>query len=238
MVGRAGAEQSAPGFIVTGYANPVRLTTSLIGVSGGGIPDDEDHTMNTSIAFSSDSPKVFFKDGRLVTTSQSVADYFDKQHKHVLAKIDALDCSPEFSSANFSADVQTIEVGNGAERESRCYLITKDGFMFLVMGFTGKKAARLKEAYIAKFNAMEAELRNHAPTATRYGNYAVITYFENGRPMASRPLMPDEVVMNPDSCLEHVMRCGFVVIPAAEAGNLTLDELCEMVNRTKRLRRH
>ncbi|BDY94552.1 hypothetical protein MUTS15_32090 [Escherichia coli] len=101
--------------------------------------------MNTAITFSNESPKVFFKDGRLVTTSQAVADYFDKQHKHVLAKIDTLDCSPEFTSANFSADVQTVEIGNGAERESRCYLITKDGFMFLVMGFTGKKAARLKK---------------------------------------------------------------------------------------------
>ncbi|WP_252837635.1 Rha family transcriptional regulator [Shigella sonnei] len=110
-------------------------------------------------------PKVFFKDGRLVTTSQAVADYFDKQHKHVLAKIDTLDCSPEFTSANFSADVQTVEIGNGAERESRCYLITKDGFMFLVMGFTGKKAARLKEAYIEKFNAMEEELHKRPPAA-------------------------------------------------------------------------
>ncbi|SQD11465.1 Rha family phage regulatory protein [Escherichia coli] len=59
--------------------------------------------MNTAITFSNESPKVFFKDGRLVTTSQAVADYFDKQHKHVLAKIDTLDCSPEFTSANFSA---------------------------------------------------------------------------------------------------------------------------------------
>lgn len=96
-------------------------------------------TYEYSYNFSNESPKVFFKDGRLVTTSQAVADYFDKQHKHVLAKIDTLDCSPEFTSANFSADVQTVEIGNGAERESRCYLITKDGFMFLVMGFTGKK---------------------------------------------------------------------------------------------------
>ncbi|WP_146756162.1 Rha family transcriptional regulator, partial [Shigella sonnei] len=121
--------------------------------------------MNTAITFSNESPKVFFKDGRLVTTSQAVADYFDKQHKHVLAKIDTLDCSPEFTSANFSADVQTVEIGNGAERESRCYLITKDGFMFLVMGFTGKKAARLKEAYIEKFNAMEEELHKRPPAA-------------------------------------------------------------------------
>ncbi|ECF2366556.1 immunity protein [Salmonella enterica subsp. enterica serovar Mountpleasant] len=35
MVGRAGAEQSAPGSMLTGYANPVRLTTSAIGVSCG-----------------------------------------------------------------------------------------------------------------------------------------------------------------------------------------------------------
>ncbi len=36
--------------------------------------------------------------------------------------------------------------------------MTKDGFVFLVMGFTGKKAAAFKEAYIAEFNRMEAEL--------------------------------------------------------------------------------
>ncbi|HBD1954274.1 TPA: ash family protein [Escherichia coli] len=42
MVGRAGAEKSAPGFVMTGYANPVRLTTSLIGVRCG------DHPINWS----------------------------------------------------------------------------------------------------------------------------------------------------------------------------------------------
>lgn len=57
--------------------------------------------MNTAITFSNESPKVFFKDGRLVTTSQAVADYFDKQHKHVLAKIDTLDCSRIYISQLF-----------------------------------------------------------------------------------------------------------------------------------------
>lgn len=126
--------------------------------------------MNTKI--SSDSPKVFFSNGRLVTTSQAVADYFDKQHKNVLQKIDTLDCSPEFASANFSAHAENQVVGI-AEREIRYYEITKDGFMFLVMGFTGKRAARLKEAYIAKFNFMEEELhrRDNAvamPTSPLY----------------------------------------------------------------------
>ncbi|WP_409249238.1 Rha family transcriptional regulator [Enterobacter hormaechei] len=185
--------------------------------------------MHSESEISTESPKVFFKNGRLVTTSQAIADYFDKQHKHVLAKIDALDCSPEFSSANFSADVQNVEVGNGAERESRCYLITKDGFMFLVMGFTGKKAARLKEAYISRFNAMEAELHKRTPAATRQGNYSVITYFENGLPVSCHPLMPGEVIMNPDSCLEHVIRSGYVVMPCDEAEKFTLGQIQEMI---------
>lgn len=37
--------------------------------------------------------------------------------------------------------------------------MTRDGFVFLVMGFTGKMAAKFKEAYIKAFNAMEAMLR-------------------------------------------------------------------------------
>ena len=39
------------------------------------------------------------------------------------------------------------------------YDITRDGFAMLAMGFTGKEAARWKEAYISTFNAMEAKLR-------------------------------------------------------------------------------
>lgn len=38
------------------------------------------------------------------------------------------------------------------------YQITKNSFVFLVMGFTGKKAAQFKEAYIAEFDRMESEL--------------------------------------------------------------------------------
>lgn len=43
--------------------------------------------------------------------------------------------------------------------------ITRDGFVFLAMGFTGKEAAQWKEAYIEAFNAMEAALQQPAPPA-------------------------------------------------------------------------
>lgn len=103
---------------------------------------------------------VFIQDHQVKTTSLKVAELFGKQHKNVIQKIESLDCSPEFTSANFSAHVQTIEIGNGATRESKYYEMTKDGFIFLVMGFTGAAAAKIKEAYINTFNQMAAMLYN------------------------------------------------------------------------------
>ncbi|EGY28323.1 phage regulatory protein, rha family [Candidatus Regiella insecticola 5.15] len=103
------------------------------------------------------TPKVTICNGKATTTSQAVATYFGKLHKHVIAKIESLDCSREFASANFSAHVENIRAG-AVNRDSKYYQMTKDGFVFLVMGFTGKKAAAFKEAYITEFNRMEAEL--------------------------------------------------------------------------------
>ena len=40
-----------------------------------------------------------------------------------------------------------------------CYQMTRDGFVFLVMGYTGKKAAQFKEFYIRRFNEMEAQIK-------------------------------------------------------------------------------
>ncbi|PHS43111.1 MAG: hypothetical protein COB05_18630 [Marinobacter sp.] len=92
------------------------------------------------------------------TTSTKVADAFGKLHKNVVQKIESLDCSASFASANFSAHDQEVAIGNGAKRKSKVYEMTKDGFMFLVMGFTGKKAAQVKEAYINAFNEMAEKL--------------------------------------------------------------------------------
>lgn len=104
---------------------------------------------------------VFIQEHQVKTTSLKVAELFNKQHKDVLRKLESLDCSPEFTSAHFCAHVQTIEIGNGATRESKYYEMTKDGFMFLVMGFTGAAAAKIKEAYINTFNQMAAMLYNN-----------------------------------------------------------------------------
>lgn len=100
------------------------------------------------------------KDGQVVTTSLRVAEIFSKQHKHVLEAIRDLDCSDDFREPNFRPSFRIRQLPNGmGERQDPYYLITRDGFVFLVMGFTGKTAAKFKEAYIRAFNVMEERLR-------------------------------------------------------------------------------
>lgn len=107
--------------------------------------------MNTSPSIPQDA--IFFQQNQLKTNSFKVAQAFGKQHKHVTEKLRTIQCSEQFLTANFSA-VKFSHRGN----EYDAWEMTKDGFMFLVMGFTGKKAAMIKEAYINAFNAMAEQL--------------------------------------------------------------------------------
>lgn len=90
---------------------------------------------------------------KVFTTTQNVAEAFGKQHQHVTQKVAALECTEQFLTSNFSL-VSFQHRGN----TYKSYEMTKDGFMFLVMGFTGKKAAAIKEGYIAAFNWMAEQL--------------------------------------------------------------------------------
>lgn len=79
-------------------------------------------------------PDVTIENGRAVTTSVAVAEFFRKMHKDVLRKIETLECSEDFNERNFTPVTYT-----DAKGEKRpMYQITKNGFVFLVMGFTGK----------------------------------------------------------------------------------------------------
>lgn len=97
---------------------------------------------------------VIITDQKAVTTSLIVADAFEKQHKDILRAITRLECSEEFTERNFAPSGYKDSTG----RSLPMYNITRDGFSFLAMGFTGKKAAEFKEAFIAQFNRMEQAL--------------------------------------------------------------------------------
>lgn len=90
-----------------------------------------------------------------VVTSLDVAETFGKRHADVLRDIDNLACSKEFTERNFALSSYLDSSG----KSNRKYYITRDGFTILVMGYTGEKAMKFKEAYIKQFNAMEKALQ-------------------------------------------------------------------------------
>lgn len=97
-----------------------------------------------------------------MTTSLKVAEVFGKEHKNTIQAIELLDCSEEFRKLNFQLSSYTVP---GNRRPYPMYLMTRDGFTFLAMGFNGARAAEFKERYIAEFNRMEAELRKTSVVA-------------------------------------------------------------------------
>ncbi|MCU4315267.1 Rha family transcriptional regulator [Acinetobacter bereziniae] len=99
---------------------------------------------------------VFIQEDQVKTTSLKVAEIFEKRHSDIIRVLKNIDCSPEFSQRNFASANYLDEQG----KPRPMYEMTKDGFIFLVMGFTGATAARIKEAYINTFNQMAAMLYN------------------------------------------------------------------------------
>ena len=92
--------------------------------------------------------------GSMFTTSLIVAQAFEKEHKGVLRAISNFECSSQFTERNFALSEYTDPTG----RKLPAYRLTRDGFSFLAMGFTGKKAAAWKEKFLEAFNAMEQTL--------------------------------------------------------------------------------
>ncbi|WP_455758865.1 Rha family transcriptional regulator [Phocaeicola coprocola] len=113
---------------------------------------------NSTLTFASDHETVnlvTIQNNRAVTSSLQVAEYFGKNHKDVLKAIRELDCSTEFNGRNFAP----VKYKDAKGEYRPMYYMTRDGFTYLAMGFTGKIAAQFKEAYIKAFNEMEDTLR-------------------------------------------------------------------------------
>lgn len=176
-------------------------------------------------------PEITIHDNRPVTTSIAVANFFGKHHKDVLKKIRMLECSPTFTTANFCAVAITTQAGFD-ERETEAYEMTKDGFVFLVMGFTGKKAARFKEAYIAEFNRMEEEIRqkNAASSDMIFGDSRtlVIHLDEHGNIKSTEKVPDDSVVCNVQSFKFWMERNGWLVIRRDDMAGLFSETLAKI----------
>lgn len=106
--------------------------------------------------------KITTSNGELVVSSRQVAENFGKEHSKVIRSIEGI--------ANFGDTqgmfhkVSYVNEQNGQEYKE--YLMNRDGFSLLVMGFTGKEAMEWKIKYIEAFNAMEKKLSKPQLTLT------------------------------------------------------------------------
>ena len=92
---------------------------------------------------------------QVVTDSRKVAEVFGKEHKNVIQSIENIKAENSAVSSMFYETDYTAGTG----KHYKMYLMNRDGFSLLVMGFTGKKALEWKIKYIEAFNAMEKQLK-------------------------------------------------------------------------------
>jgi anti-repressor protein len=110
--------------------------------------------MNNELVFSSGS--------KVLTNSVLVAKKFGKEHKHVLESI------RKIMTAENSAVLGMFEESNYLNEQNKkqpMFIMNRDGFTLLAMGFTGKQAMDFKLDYIGAFNKMEATIKNNQVAA-------------------------------------------------------------------------
>ncbi|HIX83917.1 MAG TPA: Rha family transcriptional regulator [Candidatus Megamonas gallistercoris] len=109
---------------------------------------------------------VEIKNNQVIVSSRQVAENFGKEHKIVLRSIREIlavqNCATKFY-------YETSFENRGKQYPE--YLMNKDGFSLLVMGFTGQEALQWKIKYIDAFNAMEKKLNQQKQSTLAYDKY-------------------------------------------------------------------
>ncbi len=130
---------------------------------------------------------VEIRNNRVVVSSRQVAEAFGKEHRHVLENIREI-IRAENSALTFYQE-NTYTAGTGKRYPE--YLMNRDGFSLLAMGFTGRKALEWKIKYIQAFNEMEAALQNQSTPAIQTAEEKITVKRYQGKPvMTTRDLAP------------------------------------------------
>ena len=123
---------------------------------------------------------LYQKNNRIFCSSLQVAQEFGKRHDIVLRDIRALNCSQDFRLLNFVES----SYQNEQNKKQPMYLMTKNGFIFLVMGYRAKKAAAIKEAYIKRFDEYEAFIKDYILAKDEFAPFtqAIEDAYDNPQP--------------------------------------------------------
>ena len=200
------------------------------------------------------SQAVFIQDQQIKTDSLKVADAFGKQHSHVIRAIEknllkkSLALNSEgnelsrsiFGLAEFSA--LNFELANYIDEQGKprpMYEMTKDGWMFLVMGFTGEKAAQIKIAFINAFNAMATLLQNQQLIEQQGIQVGTKVRLNSGSP----ELTVNQLMTNAEGILDQVEVTWFsnrlhkttlsihAVVPVVARNNAVLQHFWEAIHK-------
>ena len=116
-----------------------------------------ENSLSQAVSFINDNSTMevgLTADDQPAVRSDIVAYHFKRNHRDVLRDIRKLraKCTESFYRRNFAP----VEYADSKGEKRPAYLLTRDGFSLLVMGFTGAEAVRWKIRYIEAFNALEA----------------------------------------------------------------------------------
>lgn len=117
---------------------------------------------------------VMVVDGNIIVNSRQVASRFGKRHDHVLESIREI-LATEISGAKLFHE-STYE-NRGKQYPE--YIMNRDGFSLLTMGFQGAEALKWKLKYIQAFNDMEIELNNKVPLVSQIETDMIIFKYAN-----------------------------------------------------------
>lgn len=147
-------------------------------------------------------PVVFIQNGEVFANSRDVAEYFGKQHGHIIRDIEKLIAE---GVLNFEETVVYREnPSGGASIKSKAYNMDRDGFTLLAMSFSGKKALQFKLRYIEQFNAMEAELRRQSNVMIDYSDPAILIGVMNHLQLENKK--KDELIAEQEQHLKKLDR--------------------------------
>ncbi len=146
----------------------------------------------------------------------------------------------EIADYSFTENQDFIVFSNSGKnrvgRHRKDYHLTLDTAKELTMVDRSDKGRQIRRYFIECEKQLHQQSISLTPAKPVVKTRREEIYYENDIPVARRPIADGEILMHPDSCLEHVMRCGFVIIPCDGMGKMTLDELWLMAEETKKLR--
>lgn len=196
------------------------------------------------------APIVEIVDGIPTVLSTNVAAVFEKRNDNVIRDIEEiLSTLPENRKDNFieTQIERPSNLGRGTVK-SKAYRLTRDGFTFLVMGYTGEKAARFKWAYIDEFNRQQALLESQVlpPMQSERTLIAGDSLAENVLRGLSGQMDAENVgdklvtigtVLQVDGAIQKVPASGPQLQAALNAFQLALEKFCDTDELEKQRRR-